>query len=165
MTRARSLSESRKHFLTKRTALHSYSTLAGRHHLPWLRQSSRGGAEEPTAFVRMPRLSPANLDHGGHDDASFQIAVVLGRASHGDAFQRHGRKETIRRAALPQDPWQERNGTMLCPSISQDHASYRMRSLQIDKPESTGKAPNVDAAYLVSAKVSAPTKTYRPTIH
>src|SRR3974390_3192034 len=39
----------------------------------------------------MPRLRPANLDHGGHSDASFPAAadgMVLGRTSHDNPFQR-----------------------------------------------------------------------------
>src|SRR5271165_729587 len=38
------------------------------------------------------RMRPANLDHGGHGDAPFQVTaddVVLGRTLDGDPFQRH----------------------------------------------------------------------------
>ena len=40
----------------------------------------------------MRELRSSDIDHGGHGDAPHQAAaddVVLGRASHGDAFQRH----------------------------------------------------------------------------
>jgi ISXO2-like transposase domain len=60
--------------------------------LPRLRQTPCGRAAKPAAFVRMPRLWPANLNHRRHGDASLQIAaddMVLGRASYDNAFQRH----------------------------------------------------------------------------
>ena len=55
-------------------------------------RGARGGTEESGTHLRMPRLRSSDLDHGGHSDAPLQAAadgVVLGRASHGDALQRH----------------------------------------------------------------------------
>ena len=55
------------------------------------------GKRRAVALKSRPRLYQCldcgrqNLDHGGHGDERFQAAVgdmVLGRASHGDAFQR-----------------------------------------------------------------------------
>src|SRR3954468_21087177 len=66
--------------------------MAGRLCLPRLRQVPCGRAAKPATFVRMPRLWPANLNHRRHGDASLQIAaddMVLGRASHDNAFERH----------------------------------------------------------------------------
>src|SRR4051794_7641206 len=66
--------------------------MAGRLCLPRLRQTPCGRAAKPATFVRMPRLWPANLNHRRHGDASLQIAaddMVLGRASHDNAFERH----------------------------------------------------------------------------
>ena len=40
----------------RQAARHSCSSgVAGRLHLPWLRQTPRGGAEKPTAFVRIAK--------------------------------------------------------------------------------------------------------------
>src|SRR5712691_5499394 len=69
-----------------------HTALAGRLRLPGVRQGSCGGAEEPGVHIRMLRLWPANLDHGGHSAAPHQAAadgLVLGRASDVDTFQRN----------------------------------------------------------------------------
>ena len=42
------------------------TALAGRLSLPGVQQGSRGGAEEPGVHIRMLRVWPADLDHGGH---------------------------------------------------------------------------------------------------
>src|SRR6266852_5150148 len=68
------------------------TALAGRLRLPGVRPWWRGGAEEPGVHLRMLRLWPADLNHGGHGAAPCQAAadgLVLGRASDVDAFQRN----------------------------------------------------------------------------
>src|ERR1700676_3997834 len=60
--------------------------------LPGLRRRTRGGAEEPGAHPRMPRLRSPDVDHGRDGDAPVQVAadgMVLGRASHGNALEWH----------------------------------------------------------------------------
>ena len=55
MARARSLSEFQKAFSDEASCVaFLFKTLAGRFHLAWLQRTPRGGAEKPTAFVRMP---------------------------------------------------------------------------------------------------------------
>src|SRR5208283_2265471 len=52
----------------------------------------RAAALKSRAHIRMPCLQTSDFGHRGHGDASLQAAadgMVLGRASHGDAFQRH----------------------------------------------------------------------------
>ena len=87
------LPNSNRHFPTRRVARRSCSNGAGRT-VSSARPAgaARGGAEEPGAHLRMPRLRSSDLDHGGHSDASLEAAadgVVLGRASDVDAFQRN----------------------------------------------------------------------------
>src|ERR1019366_9465885 len=68
------------------------ATLAQWFRLPRLRRASRGGFEESGLHLRVRELRPSDINHGGYGDAPHQAVAddgVLGRASHGDAFQRH----------------------------------------------------------------------------
>ena len=52
--------------------------------VPWLRREAGGCAEEPRLHIRVPRLRPTDVGHGGDGDASLQAAaddLVLGGAS------------------------------------------------------------------------------------
>jgi hypothetical protein len=54
----------------------------------------------------MPRLWSTNFDRSGHGNASFQAAadgMVLGRTSHGDAFQRRPYPRLAHRLTTPLD--------------------------------------------------------------
>src|SRR5271169_1058115 len=60
--------------------------------LPRLRRQAGCVAEEPGAHLRMSRLRSPNVDHSRHGDAPLEVAfngMVLGRAPHGNPFQRH----------------------------------------------------------------------------
>src|SRR5262249_24610842 len=60
--------------------------------LSGLRRGTRSVLEEPGAHLRMPRLRSPDVDNRRDGDAPVEVAadgVVVGRASHGDAFEWH----------------------------------------------------------------------------
>ena|ERR1019366_6742527 len=109
---------------------------------PVVRQWSRGGAEEPGIHLRMLRLCPADLDHGGHRAAPHQATadgLVLGRASDVDAFQRNVGAAVLRRAPRRRKTatGPRQDGSDAARTEGQNQASNAVLKLDMEEPGTT----------------------------